>query len=153
AGNVTLFKDYLTGDDMFDDTYKYEDIDDAIYMVYATKDSVGVDVVVQYGLEEIQFEGEFAMYDYVSSYTDYMQALEEKLLSDGKYDEYNKLGLVSGPWFEILLNFENLQFFKGHSMNDVGMTILSEHKVINGRKRPVLYYIKYGLVEVKAITL
>ncbi|CAL4232771.1 unnamed protein product, partial [Meganyctiphanes norvegica] len=142
AENVMLFKDYMTADDMFDDTYFYEDKEDALYMVHATEDSAGLDVVVQFGLEEIQFE---TVSDYIKEFYVYIEALGEKLIQNGKYDEYDKLGLAEAAIFVLLQDFENLRFFKGSSMDPVGMTILLEYKFIDGEDRPVLYYIKYGL--------
>ncbi|KAK7078065.1 tRNA 2'-phosphotransferase [Halocaridina rubra] len=167
---MKVFKDLLTGDEMFTDTYKYEVIEDAYYMVIGKTTTVtegdvkldganpsaeeaeegtdaasvsGIDVVLFMRLQETFFAGKK---DYLSYMREYLKALKTKLEGTPGAD---KLPAIQKPLSEILKKFKDLQFFTGESMNPDGMIAIGDYKEIDGEERPVLYFPKLGLEEEK----
>ncbi|CAL4073244.1 unnamed protein product [Meganyctiphanes norvegica] len=170
---MKLFRDYLTGDEMFVDTSKHEAINDAFYMVVGKhitmsdgnielagsnpsaeeaaegcdENSVsGIDVVIHQRLMETQFGSKK---DYMTYMKEYLKNLTKKLNEEGKTDAVAKLKCIQGPLVEILKNFKDLQFFTGESQNPDGMVALLDYKEIDGEERPVIYFPMYGLEELK----
>ncbi|KAK3888029.1 hypothetical protein Pcinc_007894 [Petrolisthes cinctipes] len=157
---------------MFTDTYKFEDIEDAFYMVIGKNTTVtegnielagsnpsaeeavegtetscqsGIDVVLFMRLQETGFGSKK---DYLTYMKDYLKNLKTKLGADTK--EAEKLPAIQKPLIEVLKNFKDLQFFTGESMNAAeGMIVLGDYKEVDGEERPVLYFPKYGLLEEK----
>uniref|UniRef100_A0A0P4WJ74 Translationally-controlled tumor protein homolog n=1 Tax=Scylla olivacea TaxID=85551 RepID=A0A0P4WJ74_SCYOL len=167
---MKVFKDIVSGDEMFTDTYKFEDIDDAFYMVVGKHTTVtegnielaganpsaeeadegtesssvsGIDVVIYMRLQETGFGSKK---DYLTYMKDYMKTLKGKLEGTPNID---KLPAIQKPLQELLKKFKDLQFFTGESMNPDGMVVLGDYKEIDGEERPVLYFPKYGLEEEK----
>ncbi|KAK4303715.1 hypothetical protein Pmani_024306 [Petrolisthes manimaculis] len=122
---MKVFKDLLTGDEMFTDTYKYEEIEDAFYMVIGKNTTVtegnielagsnpsaeeadegtesssqsGIDVVLFMRLQETGFGSKK---DYLTYMKDYLKKLKTKLGADSK--EAEKLPGIQKPLQEILL--------------------------------------------------
>lgn len=167
---MKVFKDMLTGDEMFTDTYKYEEVDDAFYMVIGknitvTEDNIeleganpsaeeadegtdttsqsGVDVVIYMRLQETGFQ---VKKDYLAYMKEYLKNVKAKL--EGT-PEASKLTSIQKPLTDLLKKFKDLQFFTGESMDPDGMVVLMDYKDIDGEERPVLYFPKYGLTEEK----
>merc|ERR1739838_784288 len=156
---MKLYRDYLTGDEMFVDTSKFEIVKDAFYMVVGkhitmaegtielagsnasqeeaaeevdTNSVSGVDIVLHQRLQETQF----------GSKKDYLAYMKEK-----KTEEVAKLKSIQGPLVELLKNFKDLQFFTGESQDPDGMVVIMDYKEIDGEERPVLYFPLYGCEE------
>ncbi|XP_071526825.1 translationally-controlled tumor protein homolog [Panulirus ornatus] len=167
---MKVFKDIISGDEMFTDSYKYEMIDDAFYMVVCklttvTQDNIaleganpsaeeadegtetssasGIDVVMFMRLQETGFANKK---DYLSYMKEYLKRLQSKL--EGR-TEADKLKGIQKPLTELLKKFKDLQFFTGESMDPDGMIAIGDYKEIDGEERPVLYFPKYGLEEEK----
>lgn len=169
---MKVFKDIITGDEMFTDTYKFEEIEDAFYVVAGKHISVtegdiqleganpsaeefveGTDAATQSGIDVVLFmrlqeTGFGSKKDYLLYMKQYLKTLKEKLGEDSK--EAEKLPAIQKPLMELLKNFKDLQFYSGESMNCAeGMIVLGDYKDIDGEERPVLYFPKYGLLEEK----
>lgn len=167
---MKVFKDLVTGDEMFTDTYKYEVIEDAFYMVIGksitmSDDNIaldganpsaeevdegtesnavsGIDVVLYMRLQETGFGSKK---DYLVYMKDYLKKLKGKLEGTPGAD---KLVAIQKPLNDILKKFKDLQFFTGESMNPEGMVAIGDYKDIDGEERPVFYFPKYGLEEEK----
>merc|ERR1712240_621173 len=170
---MKLYRDYLTGDEMFVDTSKHEIISDAFYMVIGKHitmagddiqleganasaeeaaeevDSTsvsGIDVVLHQRLQETSFGSKK---DYMLYLKEYMKNLTKKLNEEGKTEAVAKLKSIQAPLLEILKNFKDLQFFTGESQDPDGMIVLLDYKEIDGEEKPVLYFPMYGLEELK----
>merc|ERR1712002_1183242 len=162
---VKLYRDILTGDEMFVDTSKHEVISDAFYMVVgkhitmsegnielaganpsAEEAAEGCDVVLHQRLQETQFGSKK---DYLAYMKEYMKNLTKKLNEEGKTESVAKLKSIQGPLVEILKNFKDLQFFTGESQDPDGMVVLLDYKEVDGEEKPVLYFPMYGLEELK----
>merc|ERR1711909_23961 len=168
-----LYRDILTGDEMFVDTSKHEIISDAFYMVVGKHITMsegnielagsnpsaeeaaegcdenvqsGIDVVLHQRLQETQFG---TKKDYLAYMKEYMKNLTKKLNEEGKTDSVAKLKSIQGPLVEILKNFKDLQFFTGESQDPDGMVVLLDYKEVDGEEKPVLYFPMYGLEELK----
>nr|AFV39706.1 translationally controlled tumor protein [Pacifastacus leniusculus] len=167
---MKVFQGYATGDEMFTDTYKYEAIEDAFYMVIGknitmSDDNIaleganpsaeevdegtetnavsGIDVVLYMRLQETGFGSKK---DYLVYMKDYLKKLKGKLEGTTGAD---KLVAIQKPLNDILKKFKDLQFFTGESMDPDGMVVIMDYKDIDGEERPVLYFPKYGLTEEK----
>ncbi|KAG7164489.1 Translationally-controlled tumor protein-like [Homarus americanus] len=158
------------GDEMFTDTYKFELVDDAFYMVVGknitltegnieleganpsaeeadegTESNVvsGIDIVIYMRLQETGFGSKK---DYFAYMKEYLKLLKGKLEGTPEAD---KLASIQKPITDLLKNFKNLQFFTGESMNPEGLVAIGDYKDIDGEERPVFYFLKFGLDEEK----
>ncbi|KAF2352839.1 Translationally controlled tumor protein [Trinorchestia longiramus] len=170
---MKVFKDILTNDEMFTDTYPMEEIADAFYMVKGKNVTIGAEDIQIDGAnpsaEETPDEGgdstatsgvDVALYmrlqetgfpskkDFLLYLKGYLKTLKEKL-QESQPDAVDKLPNIQKPLLEILKNFKDLQFFTGESMNPDGMIAIMDYKEIDGEERPVIYFPKYGLLEEK----
>merc|ERR1712212_77513 len=139
---MKVFKDLLTGDEMFTDTYKYEEA------VEGTDSNTrsGIDVVLYMRLQETSFG---AKKEYLLYLKDYIKSLKTKLEDTPQASNASKLPAIQKPLGLLLKNFKDLQFFAGESMNPDGMIAILDYKEIDGEERPVIYFPKYGLEEEK----
>ncbi|MCL4138115.1 UNVERIFIED_CONTAM: hypothetical protein GTU68_016322 [Idotea baltica] len=151
---MKVFKDLLTGDEMFTDTYKFEEIDNAFYRVVGKSVTVqegdiqlagsnpsaeeadegtesssqsGIDVVLYMRLQETGFGSKKDFLVYMKSY---LKSLKEKLESENPGSS-EKLPAIQKPLTDLLKNFKDLQFFTGESMNPDGMVVLLDYTVRN----------------------
>jgi len=171
---MKIYKDIITGDEMFADTYKMKLVDDVIYEVYGklvqrshgeiqiegfnpsaeeadegTDSNVetGVDLVLNHRLTECFAFGDkksFTLY-----LKDYMKKVLAKLeeRSPDQIDVFkNNMNKVMK---EILGRFKDLQFFTGESMDCDGMVAMCEYRDIDGVSTPVFMFFKHGLEEEK----
>ncbi|XP_064098773.1 translationally-controlled tumor protein homolog [Macrobrachium nipponense] len=165
--NVLIF---ISGDEMFTDSYKYEVVDDAFYMVIGKNTTVtqgdiqldganpsaeeedegtesnsvsGIDVVIFMRLQETGFGNKK---DYLTYMKEYIKSLKSKLEGTPAAD---KLPAIQKPLAELLKKFKDLQFFTGESMNPDGMVAIGDYKEIDGEERPVIYFPMLGLEEEK----
>jgi len=167
---MLVFKDILTGDEMFTDSYKYVEESDAFYKVIAKNITVkgddiqlegsnpsaeggdegvdgagvtsGVDCVLHMRLAETNFG---AKKEYLVYFKDYLKALKEKLGEDKNEKALENLPKIQKPLLEILKGFKDLQFFTGESGNPDGMIALLDYQDIDGEERPVVFFPKYGI--------
>ncbi|XP_066152724.1 translationally-controlled tumor protein homolog [Euwallacea fornicatus] len=168
---MRIYKDKLTGDEMFSDTYKIKLLNEVIYEVYGkhvtrkngdiqldganpsaeeadegTEDSgeSGVDIVLNHRLQE-----SFAFPD-KKSYTLYLKDYMKKLIPKLEKDEVDVFkNNVNVVMKDILSRFKDLQFFTGESMEIEGLVGLMEYREIDGASVPVMMFFKHGLDEEK----
>ncbi|KAL5273481.1 TPT1 family protein [Megaselia abdita] len=171
---MKIFKDIITGDEMFSDTYKMKLIDDVIYEVYGklitrtqgdiqiegfnpsaedgdegtdSATETGVDVVLNNRLQEC-----FAFHD-KKSFTLYLKDYMKKLIGKLEVSAPDQVDVfktnMNKQMKEILGRFKELQFFTGESMDCDGMVAMCEYRDIDGQSVPVLMFFKHGLEEEK----
>lgn len=171
---MKIYKDIITGDEMFADTYKMKLVDDVIYEVYGklvsrSQDDIridganpsaeeadegneiatecGVDVVLNHRLQECFAFGDkksFTLY-----LKDYMKKVVAKLeeRSPDQVDSFKTN--MNKVMKDVLGRFKDLQFFTGESMDCEGMVAMCEYRDIDGSSVPVLMFYKHGLDEEK----
>ncbi|XP_030565653.1 translationally-controlled tumor protein homolog [Drosophila novamexicana] len=171
---MKIYKDIITGDEMFADTYKMKLVDEVIYEVYgklvsrsqgdiaiegfnpsAEEQDEGTDACVETGVDVVlnhRLQESFAFGD-KKSYTlylkDYMKKVLEKLQekSPDQVDVFKTN--MNKAMKDILGRFKELQFFTGESMDVDGMVAMCEYRDINGESVPVFMFFKHGLDEEK----
>ncbi|KAF7269354.1 translationally controlled tumor protein [Rhynchophorus ferrugineus] len=171
---MRIYKDKLTGDEMFSDTYKIKLIDDVLYEVYGkhisrkhgdvlldganpsaedadegTEDAVesGVDIVLNHRLQEsyaFPDKKSFTLY-----LKDYMKKLIPKLEQEAPDQVEVFKSNINKVMKDILSRFKDLQFFTGESMEIEGLVGLLEYRDIDGESVPVMMFFKHGLDEEK----
>jgi hypothetical protein len=172
---MIIYKDVITGDEMFTDSVRIKLVDEVIYEIQAkyvtrkigevvlpganasqeeqdegTEEGMesGVDLVLNMRLQEVPFFQDKKAYSgYIK---DYMKAilkrLEEK--KSPELETFKKNASVAVK--KILEKHNDLQFFTGESMNaSEGMVAVCEYRDVNGESVPVLSFFKHGLVEEK----
>jgi len=171
---MRIYKDIITGDEMFSDTYKMKLVDNVIYEVTGklvtrragevvldganpsaeeadegTEDGVesGVDIALNHRLVET-----FAFGDkksYTAYLKDYMKKLVEKLQEkDPEQVDVFKTNM-NKVMKELLGRFKDLQFFTGESMDCDGMVAICEYRDVDGDNIPIFTFFKHGLEEEK----
>jgi len=170
---MRIYKDFITGDEMFSDTYKIKLVDEVLYEVYgklltrkvgdvqldganpsaeeASEDcdeavESGVDIVLNHRLVETFA---FDKKGYMSYLKDYMKKIVERL-QEKEPDQVDVFKTnMNKVMKELLGRFKDLQFFTGESMDPDGMVVMIEYKDVDGENIPVLYAFKHGLEEEK----
>jgi len=171
---MKIYKDIITGDEMFADTYKMKLVDEVIYEVYgklisragdeivlagsnpsAEEADEGTDSAVETGVDIVlnhRLQESFAFGD-KKSFTlylkDYMKKVLEKL-AESAPDQVDVFKTnMNKAMKEILGRFKDLQFFTGESMDCDGMVAMCEYRDINNESVPVFMFFKHGLEEEK----
>jgi hypothetical protein len=172
---MKIFKDILTGDEMFSDTYKVKLIDDVMYEVYGKLEQrragevvldganpsaegedaddggdvgieSGVDIVLNHRLQETHFGDKKGYLIYLK---EYMKKVADKL-QETQPDQVDIFkNNINKVMKDVLTRFKDLQFFTGESMDCDGMVALMEYREIDGQSIPVLMAFKHGLEEEK----
>jgi len=171
---MRIYKDIITGDEMFSDTYKFKLVDEVIYEVTGKLETrkageiqlagsnpsaeeadegteegceSGVDIVLNHRLVET-----FAFGDkkgYTLYLKDYMKKLVEKL-SESAPDQVDVFKTnMNKVMKELLGRFKEFQFFTGESMDCDGMVAIMEYREMEGTQVPVMMFFKHGLEEEK----
>jgi len=171
---MKIYKDIITGDEMFADTYKMKLVDNVIYEVYGrlvtrTEGDIqiagfnpsaeeadegadanvetGVDVVLNHRLQEC-----FAFGD-KKSFTLYLKDYMKKVLAKLEVTAPDQIDVfksnMNKVMKDILGRFKDLQFFTGESMDCDGMVAMCEYRDIDGVSTPVFMFYKHGLDEEK----
>ncbi|XP_059608816.1 translationally-controlled tumor protein homolog [Phlebotomus argentipes] len=171
---MRIYKDIITGDEMFSDTYKVKLVDEVIYEVTGkliqraqgdvkiegfnpsaeeadegTDEAVesGVDVVLNHRLCETYAFGDKKSYTLYLK--DYMKKLIEKLQEKNPDQVDTFKNNMNKAMKDILGRFKELQFFTGESMDCDGMVAMMEYRDIDGDSVPILMFFKHGLEEEK----
>jgi len=176
--NITMkvYKDIVSGDELFMDTYPMELLHDAVYKVegkYISRNKVGgfvleganasaeeadegtddndtesgLDIVLNNRLTETGFKDKKAYLTYLK---DYMKRIVGKLEEEGSKDiETFKAG--SNAFIkEKLSQYKDMQFFQGETMDPDAMAgILLHEDKADGNEAPFFYFFKHGLLEEK----
>lgn len=169
---MIIFKDAVSGDELFSDTYKYKLVDDCVYEVEAkhvtrseqiddrmiggnasaegcdqdegvdASSTSGINVVLDNRLVQGGFSGKK---DYQVYIKDYMKKICERLQKEQPEEEgcFKK----NMPCFikKVLANYKEYDFYMGESMSGDGMQVLCKWD----GETPYLYFFKHGLVEEK----
>jgi len=171
---MKLYKDILSGDEMFSDTYKMKLVDDVVYEVYGKyitrgPDSVvlaganasaeeevegtddqgtsGVDIVINHRLVETGFDKK----GYTVYIKDFMKKIAERLKETNPDQVDTFKTNVQKLIVSLLKNerFKELQFFTGEKMDPDGLIALMEYRDIDGVSTPVMMFFKHALEEEK----
>ncbi|XP_076034683.1 translationally controlled tumor protein [Oratosquilla oratoria] len=169
---MKVFKDIISGDEMFTDSYPCEVYEEAFYRVVCKNTSVNADKIAldganpsaeeaeedtedmgQSGIDVVMFmrlqeTGFGSKKDFLLYMKTYLKKLKE-MLEESNPEAAKQLPQIQKPLTEILKSFKDLQFFFGESMNADGMIAILDYTDINGEEKPVLYFPKLGLLEEK----
>jgi hypothetical protein len=173
---MKIYKDFITGDEMFSDTYKIKLVDEVIYEVTGKlvqrrageivldganpsaegEDAdggseagveSGVDIVLNHRLVETYAFGDKK--GYTGYLKDYMKKIVDRLQKNNPDQVDVFKNNINKAMKEILGRFKDLQFFTGESMDCDGMVAMMEYRDIDGDSIPVLMCFKHGLEEEK----
>lgn len=171
---MKIYKDVITGDEMFADTYKIKLVDEVIYEVYgklvsraegeiqlagsnpsAEEADEGTEVNVERGVDIVlnhRLAESFAFGD-KKSYTAYLKEYMKKVLAKLQETAPDQVEVfktnMNKAMKDILGRFKELQFFTGESMDVDGMVAMCEYRDIDGQSVPVFMFFKHGLEEEK----
>ncbi|TDG42018.1 hypothetical protein AWZ03_011556 [Drosophila navojoa] len=171
---MRIYKDIITGDEMFADTYKMKLVDEVIYEVYgklvsrtegdiqlsganpsAEEADEGTEVNVERGVDIVlnhRLAESFAFGD-KKSYTVYLKEYMKKVLAKLQETAPDQVEIfktnMNKAMKDILGRFKELQFFTGESMDVDGMVAMCEYRDIDGQSVPVFMFFKHGLEEEK----
>jgi hypothetical protein len=171
---MIIYKDALTGDELWSDTYPHKLVDEVMYEVqgrYVTRkdgeivleganpsqeeadegtdenSTSGVDIVLDQRLQEcFAFGDKKAFMVYLK---DYMKKIVERLEKDAPDQVDTFKTNINKVMKDLLGRFKDLQFFTGESMDIDGMVAILEYKDVNGEEKPCLYFFKHGLIPEK----
>jgi len=172
---MIIFKDLITGDEMFTDSSKYKVIEDCLYEVECrhvqrkhgdiTLDGAnpsqedvdeGTDEVLESGLDLVLnqrlVETGFSKNDFKSYLKLYTKTLQDKWKEVGKSD--SEIADAKAKFTiavkKILPKVADLQFFMGESSNPDGLIAFLEYRDnANGGETPIMIFMKHGLEEEK----
>ncbi|EDX16264.1 GD10031 [Drosophila simulans] len=142
---MKIYKDIITGDEMFADTFKMKLVDDVIYEVYGK--------LITRQRDDIRRLTERFAFGDKKLYTLYLKDYMKKVLAELEEKSPDQVDIfktnMNKAMTDILGRFKELQFFTGESMDCDGMVALVEYRKINGDSVPVLMSFKHGLEEEK----
>nr|DAA34555.1 TPA_exp: microtubule-binding protein [Amblyomma variegatum] len=172
---MLLFKDKISGDEMFTDSSKYKLVDDCIFEVEcqhvtrkqgeiqldganpsAEELDEGTDETVESGLDLVLnmrlVETGFSKADFKNYLKTYTKALQEKWKEEGKSTEEieDAKAKLTAAVKKVLPKLDDYQFFLGESCNAEGIVGLLEYREKpGGGETPVMMFFKHGLDEEK----
>ncbi|KAG9508455.1 hypothetical protein GZH46_03047, partial [Fragariocoptes setiger] len=169
---MIIYKDLITGDEMFTDSTKIKLIDDCLYEVYCKHvtrkqgeiilpganpsaegedEDGGGDAQVESGLDIVLnqqlIETSFNKSDYKNYLKTYTKALQAKWKEMGKSDE--ELEEHKTKFMEavkkVLPKLDEASFFMGSSSNPDGMVAVLEYRDLPEGEQPIMLFYKHGL--------
>lgn len=168
---MLLYRDLISGDEMFSDAFKITEIDDVAYEVdcklITVKEGCDVDIganpSAEGGEDEAMEEGmktvnnvifsfrltetSFDKKSYMTYIKGYMKAIKARL-QESKSDRADSFEKKVTPFVKkILENFKDYEFYVGESMNPDAMVALLNYR--EDGITPYLTYFKDGLLEEK----
>ena len=171
---MKIYKDLITDDELFSDTYPMKLIDGVIYEVTGrlvtrkvgdvqligsnpsaedvdegTEEAVesGCDIVLNHRLQESYAFGDKK--GYTLYLKEYMKRIVDKLQETNPSEVDTFKTNINKYMKDVLGRFKDLQFFTGESLDIDGMVALLEYRDLNGESRPVMMFFKHGLIEEK----
>ncbi|KAI8799380.1 translationally controlled tumor protein [Cladochytrium replicatum] len=168
---MLLYRDVISGDEMFSDAYKIQEIDDALYEVncrmITIKEGADVDIggnpSAEGGEDEALEDGMVTVNDVVYSFRlqqtsftkedwtkyikGYMQSLKKHLEATNKDRAATFQKSVQEAVKKILKNFKDYEFYVGETMDPNGMVALLNYR--EDGVTPYLTFFKDGLKEEK----
>jgi len=166
---MIIYKDVITNDEMFSDTFKMKESEDGIFfevegktvtrtegfddaliganasaeeLCEGAEDSSvsGVDIVLNHSLKETAFDKKA----YIAYMKDYMKAVKAHLEKNNP-DRVEKFMADAGPAVKkVVSSFKDYQFFTGESMNPEGMVGLLNYR--QDGITPFMLFFKDGLL-------
>ncbi|AEO57532.1 hypothetical protein MYCTH_2315082 [Thermothelomyces thermophilus ATCC 42464] len=169
---MIIYKDIISGDELFSDSFDVKEVDGVVYEVdgafITVKKGADVDIGANPSAEE-QDEGvedgeervinvvhshllqstSFDKKSYLTHLKGYMKTVKTKLQEAGKSEEEVKdfESKASAYAKKIVANFKDYEFFTGESMNIDGMVVLLNYR--EDGTTPYFTYWKHGLKEEK----
>nr|ABB05536.1 translationally controlled tumor protein-like [Penaeus chinensis] len=171
---MKIYKDLITDDELFSDTYPMKLVDGVIYEVTGrlvtrkvgdvqligsnpsaedvdegTEEAVesGCDIVLNHRLQEGYAFGDKK--GYTLYLKEYMKRIVDKLQETNPSEVDTFKTNINKYMKDVLGRFKDLQFFTGESTDIDGMVALQEYRDLNGESRPVMMFFKHGLIEEK----
>jgi len=173
---MLIFKDIITGDEMFTDSSKYKVVDDCLYEVEcrhvqrkhgeitldganpsAEEADEGTDDMVESGLDLVLnqrlIETGFTKNDYKTYLKGYTKSLMDKWKDLGMSD--SQIAEAKAKFTEavkkVLPKIGDLQFFMGESSNPDGLIAMLEYRESSSGdgETPIMIFFKHGLEEEK----
>jgi len=171
---MIIFKDLLTGDEMFTDSSKVKLVDGCIWEVEckhvtrregdivlagsnpsAEEADEGTDLATESGLDVVLnqrlVETGFTKSDYKNYLKSYTKALQEKWKELEWADDQiaEAKGKLTEGVKKVLKNLDDYQFFLGEGTNPDGCVGLLEYRDAGSGEVPILLFFKHGLEEEK----
>ena len=172
---MIIFKDAITGDEMFTDSSKYKLIDECLYEVECrhvqrkhgeiqldganpSQEELdeGTDECVESGLDLVLnqrlVETGFTKNDYKNYLKTYTKSLQDKWKEMGMSDNdiAEAKSKITEAVKKVLPKLGDMQFFMGESSNPDGLIALLEYRENpNGTETPIMILFKHGLEEEK----
>lgn len=171
---MIIYKDLLTGDEMFTDSSKVKLVDGAIYEVEcrhisrklgdvqlegsnpsAEELDEGTDETTESGLDLVLnqrlVETSFSKSDYKNYLKTYTKALQEKWKELEWNEEQTNIAKtkLTEAVKKVLPKLDDYQFFLGESVNPDGMVALLEYRDGDNGEVPIMMFFKHGMEEEK----
>ncbi|GIY73580.1 translationally-controlled tumor protein homolog [Caerostris darwini] len=173
---MLIFKDLITGDEMFTDSSKYKVVDDCLYEVECVHvqrrqgdiqldganpsqeggDDEGTEDIVESGLDLVLnqrlVETGFSKADYKNYLKTYTKSLQDKWKEMGKSDSEisDYKSKFTQAVKKVLPKVGDFQFFMGESTNPDGLIALLEYREnSDGTETPIMILFKHGIEEEK----
>jgi len=171
---MKIYKDVITGDELFSDTYPIKLVKEVLYEVQGkyevrkgdevvlaganasaeeadegTDESTtsGIDIILNHQLNE---GGYGSKKEYITEFKSYMKKITKHLEDEGKKEELAVFKANIEPAFKDLLkDYKDLSFYCGESFNTEGMSAILQYKEVDGVEKPFMYFFKHGLIEEK----
>ncbi|XP_035661523.1 translationally-controlled tumor protein homolog [Branchiostoma floridae] len=156
SAGLIIYKDVISGDEMFSDIYKIKTFADGFFYDVEGKlvttqeylisldsysDIIGVDIAVNHNLQETNFTKD----EYKTYIKEYLRRVKAYLDPDRVHDFR---AAAQGGIDRILKSFDGLKFFTGESKNCEGMVALLDY--MEDGVTPYMLFFKDGLVQEKA---
>ncbi|GFS32452.1 translationally-controlled tumor protein homolog [Trichonephila inaurata madagascariensis] len=173
---MLIFKDLISEDEMFTDTFKFKLVNDCLYEVecaYVTRNTPcielegsnpvevgdknddiedinesGFDLVLNQRLVETTFNTKNDFRDYLKIYS---KELEKKWKTSGAPAEVidaSKQNFINAVKL-LVPKFKDFRFYLGESCNPLGLVAMLEFRDDSGTEKPVMIFIKEGLFKEK----
>ena len=171
---MLIYKDIISGDELFSDTYPISLVDDVMYRVvgkYVTEKAgdydaaiganpsaeeacEGVDDGSIYGINVVVANRLLPTPIDKKSYMTYIKAYMAKIKSKLEEDNPDRAKVfvekIPPQVKKIISEFKEYEFFTGETMNPEGMIVLLKYEDnAEGNEEPILYFFKDGLDEEK----
>lgn len=169
---MIIYKDILTGDELFTDSNKLNLVDDCLYEVHCTHvtrrqgeivlagsnpsaeegDEIGSDEAVESGLDLVLNQRlqstSFNKADYKTYLKTYTKALQEKWntmdLTAEQLEEYKNKFMAAVK--KVLPKLDDVEFYLGESCNPDGMVALLDYRSKqDGSEEAIMLFYKHGL--------
>eukprot|EP00058_Branchiostoma_floridae_P019730 XP_002605220.1 hypothetical protein BRAFLDRAFT_223607 [Branchiostoma floridae] len=150
---MIIYKDVISGDEMFSDTYKIKTLNGFFYevegkLVLMSPDShseiIGVDIAVNHNLQETNFTKD----EYKAYIKGYIKTIHTYLEREHPDRALGFMDTAPDRVKLILKDFDEWKFFTGESKNSEGMVALLDY--MEDGVTPCMLFFKDGLKEEKA---